>query len=151
LEENESLNKTINRSFRDPVAALLLKSSNLTKIQYESLIIDYITDYVTDIELTYDKKALYRSKRVSRGSFSRTLSQAKKNIISSIYTILLLSYVGVFDTSPFDEYRALSEKLHDYASYVKNAENIDSKQFLTQIEIQLAHGIRTLAEPGKLK
>ncbi len=150
MEEN-TLQNTIDRSFNDPIGALLLKNSNLTTSQYECLVIDYLVEYMTDIELTYEDKALYRSKKVSRGSFSRTLAQARGNIISSIYTILLLTYIGIFDTAPFDDYRNLAEKLSEYISIIENLDSAQSRQFLRRIEAELREGILTLAVPGSLR
>jgi hypothetical protein len=150
VEEN-NLQNMVNRSFKDPLAALLLKNSNLTTVQYECLVIDYLVENITDNSLTYDNKALFRSKKVSRGSFSRTLSQARSNIISSIYTILLLSYIGVFDTEPFDDYRNLSEKLSEYLSIIDNLDQVQSRQFIRRIERELQEGIRALAVAGKLR
>ena len=141
----------VNRSFKDPISTLLLKNSNLTKAQYECLVIDYVIENMTESGLTYENKALYRSKKVSRGSFSRTLSQARGNIISSIYTILLLTYIGIFDTMPFDDYRNLSEKLSEYISLIEDMSVVESRQFLKTIESELLVGIRSLSEPKSLK
>jgi len=149
--EEKTLQNTVDRSFKDPIGALLLKNSNLTTSQYECLVIDYLVEYMTDTELTYDNKALLRSKKVSRGSFSRTLAQARGNIISSIYTILLLAYIGIFDTAPFDDYRNLTEKLSEYLSIVENLDSTQSRQFLRRIEAELREGIKALAVPGSLR
>jgi hypothetical protein len=101
--------------------------------------------------ITYDNKAIYRSKKVSRGSFSRTLSQARRNIISSIYTILLLSYVGIYDTYPFEEYKNLAEKLSEYSSLMQDQDSLESRSRIRRLEVELAKGIRSLAEPKQLK
>lgn len=148
---DRELKKLIDRSFKDPIAALLLKYSNLTKIQYESLIINFITDNITNNELTFEKKSLFRSKKVSRGSFSRTLVQARKNIISSIYTILLLMYVGIFDTAPFEEYKDLADKLREYLGVIKSYEGALSDQIIRRIDSELLEGIRNLASSRSLK
>ena len=148
--ENE-LQNMVNRSFKDQITAILLKNSNLTKIQYESLLIDYYTDNMSDNIITYDNKAIYRSKKVSRGSFSRTLSQARRNIISSIYTILLLSYVGIYDTYPFEEYKNLAEKLSEYSSLMQDQDSLESRSRIRRLEVELAKGIRSLSEPKQLK
>ncbi len=148
--ENE-LQNIIDRSFKDQIMDILLKNSNLTKIQYESLLIDYYTDNMSDNIITYDNKAIYRSKKVSRGSFSRTLSQARRNIISSIYTILLLSYVGIYDTYPFEEYKNLAEKLSEYSSLMQDQDSLESRSRIRRLEVELANGIRSLAEPKQLK
>ncbi len=145
------LQNMLDRSFKDPIMLILLKNSNLTKIQYESLLIDYFTDNMTDNILTYGNKAIYRSKKVSRGSFSRTLSQARRNIISSIYTILLLSYVGIYDTYPFEEYKNLAEKLSEYTFLTQDHDSLKSQARIRRLESELAEGIRSLAEPKQLK
>jgi len=150
MEEN-TLQNTVDRSFKDPIGVLLLKNSNLTTSQYECLVIDYLVEYMTDTVLTYENKALLRSKKVSRGSFSRTLAQARGNIISSIYTILLLAYIGIFDTAPFDDYRNLAEKLSEYLSILENLDSTQSRQFLRSIEAELGEGIKALAVPGSLR
>ena len=141
----------LKHSFNDPIMVILLKNSNLTKIQYESLLIDYFTDNMTENILTYENKAIYRSKKVSRGSFSRTLSQGRRNIISSIYTILLLSYVGIFDTYPFEEYKNLAEKLREYTLLTQDQESHESRSRIKRIEAELTKGIRSLAEPKQMK
>jgi len=138
-------------SFNDPIAGILLKNSNLTKIQYESLLIDYLTDNISDIGLTYENKALYRSKKVSRGSFSRTLSQARKNIISSIYTILLMAYLGIYDSNSFEDYRNLSEKMSDYTSILTDSDKDRNSQIIKRLEIELYEGIKLLSEPKSLR
>lgn len=143
--------KMIKQSFKDPIMTILLKNSNLTKVQFESLLINYYSDNMTDNALTYDNKALYRTKIVSRGSFSRTLTQARKNIISSIYTILLLSYVGIYDTPPFEEYKNLAEKLSEYTVLTQDQNDPNSRSRIRKFEIDLANGIRSLAEPRQLK
>ncbi len=145
------LQNMIDRSFKDPITVILLKNSNLTKIQYESLLIDYFIDNMTDNIVTYEDKAIYRSKKVSRGSFSRTLSQARRNIVASIYTILLLSYVGIYDTYPFEEYKNLTEKLREYTLLIQDHDSLESRSRIRKIEVELASGIRSLAEPKQWK
>jgi len=147
----KELEEFLYRSFNDPIAGILLKNSNLTKIQYESLLIDYLTDNISDIGLTYENKALYRSKKVSRGSFSRTLSQARKNIISSIYTILLMVYLGIYDSNSFEDYRNLSEKISDYTSLLTDSDLGRNSQVIRRLELELYEGIKTLSEPKRLR
>ena len=151
MSEDENIKIFIDRSFRDPIAGILLKHSNLTKTQFETLIIDLISDHVSDIGLTYSDKAILRSKTVSRGSFSRTLSQARRNIVSAIYTVLLLSYIGIFAETPFDEYQNLSEKLREYVKIVQDSDPVQARDVLKRIEKELMDGIRQLSEPRSLK
>lgn len=151
MSELENLKKTVDGFLNDPIVSILLKYSNLTYIQYESLIIDFLSKYALDIPLSYDKKAILRSKKVSRGSFSRTLAQARNNVISAIYSILLLSYVGIFESAPFDDYQILSEKLREYAKIVQGLDHSLAGEVLKNIERELVAGIRKLAEPKSLK
>jgi hypothetical protein len=149
LESND-LQNMIERAYKDPIAGILLKNSNITDTQYETLIIDYLTSIASDSVITFKNKALYRSKKVSRGSFSRTLSQARGNIISSIYTILLLAYIGIFETVPFDDYKDLAEKLSEYKHLIDLSNDPQSASYLRRIEQELEEGIRALAEPRTL-
>ena len=148
---SDRLQNIIEKSFKDPITDLLLKNSNLTKTQFETLIVDLLTDIISDERVSFYQKTLFRSKRVSRGSFSRSLSQARKNVISSIFTIVLLSYIGVFNARPFDDYEFLAEKLKEYISIMESPEVNYSKDVLRQIERELITGIRELATPTSVK
>ena len=141
----------LNRANNDKIANILLKYSNFTPTQFECLIIDYLSQNYSDIELTYNQKTLFRSKKVSRGSFSRSLQQARTNIISSIYTILLLMYIGIYDNPPFEEYKNLSEKLREYISIIESEDTNRSRQILLRIESELREGIAELAHSKHLK
>ena len=150
MTKSNELQKLIDRAYKDPIGSILLKNSNITNTQYETLVIDYVTNMKDDMEITFRDKAFYRNKKVSRGSFSRTLSQARGNIISSIYTLLLLAYIGVFDTVPFDDYKNLAEKLSEYNQLIDLSEDPQSAQLLRRIERELAEGIKILSEPKSL-
>lgn len=58
---------------------------------------------------------------VSRGAFNRTLRQARKNVIQSIYTILLLGYLGAFESISLESYLEISNKLRTYMSAYRDA------------------------------
>ena len=83
--------------------------------------IDLLIDVMSEEKVPFKNKVIYRNKKVSRGSFSRTLGQGRRRVISSIFTIVLLSYVGVFDAKPFEEYQNLVEKLRDYLTAVEKS------------------------------
>lgn len=72
--------------------------------------------------LTNEEKALLRLTKagISRGAFNRTLRQARKNVIQSIYTILLLGYLGIFDDTRLDQYLEAAGKLKDYVNAYQN-------------------------------
>jgi hypothetical protein len=148
---SEGYQNIIQKTFKDQIADLLLKNSNLTRIQFETLVIDLLTDVVSDEKVPFSQKAFFRRNKVSRGSFSRSLAQARGNVISSIFTIVLMSYIGVFDARPFDDYYFLAEKLKEYVTMLEDKESNNSKSLLKQIEAELIEGISKLASPTSIK
>lgn len=106
----------IKSSLEDPIAKILAKNSNLTKTQLETLIIDVLAENISSKQLKYEEKARMRQTKseISRGSFNRTLRQAKINVINSIYTILLLGYFGILEDGSLTPYLEISNKLKEY-------------------------------------
>ena len=151
LENYGKAQNMIQKAFQDPISDLLLKKSNLTKIQFETLIIDLLIDIISNEKIPFKQKTLFRTKKVSRGSFSRTLGQARGRVISSIFTIILLSYVGIYDVKPFEEYQNLSEKLRDYLTLIEQVKPNQSKILLKRIEDELTLGIESLSHPTSIK
>jgi hypothetical protein len=151
MEPLEETQKIIQKAFQDPITDLLLKKSSLTMTQFETLMIDLLIDVMSDEKIPFKEKTLFRAKKVSRGSFSRTLGQGRKRVISSIFTILLLSYVGVYDSKPFEGYQNLVEKLREYLTIIEGSSPSHSKAMLKRIEEELTEGIESLSHPTKLK
>jgi len=112
----DNVQNWIKLSFDDPIAKILSKNSNLTKTQLETLLIDILAENLTSKELKYDEKAKLRQTKaqISRGSFNRTLKQAKRNTIQSIYTIILLGYFGIFEDTTLTPYLNIATKLKVY-------------------------------------
>ena len=148
---SEDFQKIIQKTFKDPLTDILLNNSILTRVQFETLVIDMLTDIISDKKLSFDEKKFFRSKNISRGSFSRSLSQARRNVISSIFTVVLLSYIGVFDARPFDEYYILAEKLKEYTSIMESTDVKINKIDLRHLEEELISGITKLATPTSIK
>jgi hypothetical protein len=147
----EPYQNIIEKTFQDPLTDLLLRNSHLTRTQFETLIIDLLTDIMSEEKVSFYQKTLFRQKKVSRGSFSRSLAQARKNVVSSIFTVVLLSYMGVFDERPFDEYHILAEKLKEYATLIESGEFNLTPQNLARFEEELISGILELASPTSIK
>jgi len=114
LRLREEAKKWLKRSSDDPIVKILAKNSNLTKTQLETLLIDILAENISGKSLKYDQKAKLRLSAVSRGAFNRTLRQARRNVIQSIYTILLLGYLGVFEDTRLDPYLEIANKLQTY-------------------------------------
>ncbi|MHA2128735.1 MAG: hypothetical protein ACXACB_13700 [Promethearchaeota archaeon] len=134
---------------------MLAKNSQLTKIQLETLLIDLLADNLTGKLLKYDEKADFRliKAKISRGSFNRTLKQSKENVIKSIYTVLLLGYLGIFETSTLSPYLEISIKLHDYIEAynqsIKEDLNEDHLKLIEIIREELETSLNRLSFPSK--
>ncbi|MCL2475524.1 hypothetical protein [Candidatus Bathycorpusculum sp.] len=117
----------LNGALNDPIVKILAKNSQLTKVQLETLLIDVLSENMSDKQLKYDDKAALRltKAKISRGSFNRTLKQSRENVIKSIYTVLLLGYLGVFESTTLDPYLEIANKLHEY---VEAHQNVPSKE-----------------------
>ena len=109
-------------SLEDPITKILSKNSHLTKIQLETLLIDALVGNIALKHVKYDEKARLRQTKatISRGSFNRTLRQAKTNAIQSIYTVLLLGYLGILETTDLHPYLEVSNKLKKYTTTLAN-------------------------------
>ena len=146
MKLKESVQAWLTGSLKDPVVEILVKNSQLTKTQLETLLIDVLSENLTGKSLKYDDKARLRLTKanISRGSFNRTLKQAKENVIKSIYTVLLLGYLGVFETTTLDPYLEIANKLKEYTEICKNIPNRkeDISEHLKVIEM-IREGLET--------
>ncbi|MCW4008455.1 MAG: hypothetical protein NWF09_07215 [Candidatus Bathyarchaeota archaeon] len=135
----EGIQAWLNGALNDPVAQILYKNSQLTKTQLETLLIDILAENISGKPLKYDEKAKLRltKAKISRGSFNRTLKQAKENVVKSIYTVLLLGYLGIFETTTLDPYLEIANKLKEYVEAYKDLPETDKerKDHLKIIEI----------------
>ena len=119
----ESVQKWLMQAINDPIAKLLSKNSNLTQIQLETLLIDFLASNLSEKSLINEEKARLRLSKaeISRGAFNRTLKQARKNVIQSMYTIILLGYLGLFENTRLEPYLEAANRLQRYISAYKDA------------------------------
>jgi len=110
--------KWLIRSKNDPIVKILAKNSNLTQTQLETLLIDFLAANISGKPLKNEDKAQLRlsKAKISRGAFNRTLRQARENVIQSMYTIILLGYLGLFSSTRLDPYLEVASKLQHYVS-----------------------------------
>ena len=128
MKLRDSVHPLLESSLNDPIAKLMADNSHLTRTQLETLLIDILADNITGKSLKYDEKARLRltKAKISRGAFNRTLRQAKENVTKSIYTVILLGYLGVFESTTLDPYIEIANQLHTYLDAYKNALNEDT-------------------------
>lgn len=125
MKLKESVQAWLNGALNDPIVKILSKNSQLTKTQLETLLIDVLAENMAGKQLKYDEKARLRltKAKISRGAFNRTLKQAKENVTKSIYTVLLLGYLGIFESTTLDPYLEIANKLQQYIEAYKNIPN----------------------------
>jgi len=148
-ESVQTAKEMIRGIMRDPVTKLLLTNSQMTSIQFESLLAESLS---TQQATKKDRHRLYRtsSKHVSRGSFNRTLIQAQNNVIRSIYTVLLLGYAGLFDDPALQPFLELSDTVRGYIQEARTRGE-EEKASLRQLSLRLMEGIGALAKRQSFK
>jgi hypothetical protein len=156
LKLKENVQLWLNGALNDPVVKILSNNSQLTRTQLETLLIDILAESMAGKPLKYDEKARLRltKAKLSRGSFNRTLKQSKENVIKSIYTVLLLGYLGVFESTTLDPYLEIANKLKDYMEAHENLPNSleGVQEHLKVIEIireELETSLKRLSSPSE--
>jgi hypothetical protein len=153
LKENVQL--WLNGAFNDPIVKILSKNSQLTRTQLETLLIDVLAENIAGKGLTYDEKASFRliKAKLSRGAFNRTLAQSKINVIKSVYTVLLLGYLGVFESTTLDPYLEIANKLKEYMEAHENIpgtlEEVENHtRIIEMIREELETSLKRLSTPS---
>jgi hypothetical protein len=151
LQLKEKVQNWILAAKNDSISKILSENSNLTKTQLETLLIDVLVENIFDTEINYEKKAGLRVLSVTRGAFNRTLRQARTNIIKSIYTILLLGYLGMFDDCSLYPYLEISNKLQKFMNTYKNDQKGQREKTKIQsfkiLHKELESVLETLSQP----
>jgi hypothetical protein len=143
-------------SLNDSIVKILAKNSHLTTTQLETLLIDILAENAAGKPLKYDDKAKLRltKAKISRGAFNRTLRQSRENVTKSIYTVLLLGYLGIFESTTLDPYLEVANKLKEYLEACKDLPNQagDPSERLKVIEIireELETSLKQLSNPSE--
>lgn len=105
------MNLSLGRLSKDPLARILLENSHLSKVQFQTFLIDVL--WSAGREASRETRVRVKSdrRRVSKGAFNRTLSQARGNVVKSIYTLFLLSYFGLFDSPKLEPFIRLGNEM----------------------------------------
>jgi len=120
---DEGTRSTIAKTLEDRILLFLLERSNITRVQFETLLMDQIGHDLANKRLTRNDMARLRlnSPGISRGSFNRTLRQAKENVIKAIHTVMLLGYCGLAESPSIASFLEASERLKSQTSRLRDA------------------------------
>ena len=93
---HEATRSVMDETLRDRILSALLQRSNLTKIQFETLLVDQLGHDIANKRLTRSDMAQLRrdQKGISRGSFNRTLRQARENVVGQFTPFCFSATVG---------------------------------------------------------
>ncbi|MCX8175612.1 MAG: hypothetical protein N3E48_00045 [Candidatus Bathyarchaeota archaeon] len=116
MQSQNELQNLLKNLENDQILKILLENSHITKTQLETVLIEILSTNYQEKRIKVEEKAKMRLKgKVSRGAFNRTLKQAKTNIIKSIFTIFLLGYLKIADSSTLLlQAIEISNKLREY-------------------------------------
>ncbi len=134
VDIREEVKSWLVTTLEDPLVKTLAENSHLTQTQLETFLIDVLAEEIIGQPVVYEYKSQLRliGKGVSRGAFNRTLRQAQRNVIRSIYTILLLGHLGILETPRLNRYLEISKHLEEYVETYrkiwKPLNNGDSKE-----------------------
>lgn len=114
--EIEHVQKRISGLFQDPLCKILMEKSFFTEIQLETLLIDYLTYGTMEPRIPQSSKTLARQKAKgrSRGSYNRVLRQARTKLEKTLYSMLLLGYLGILGHSRWTSFIETSDKMQQY-------------------------------------
>src|SRR2546426_11434839 len=132
----EATRSVMDETLRDRILSALLQRSNLTKIQFETLLVDQLGHDMANKRLTRGDMAQLRrdQKGISRGSFNRTLRQARENVVEAIHTILLLGYCGLTESPSIAPFLEASERLKTSTSQLRDAAQSDPSVYQRTVD-----------------
>ncbi len=141
--------KVLKKTFDDEILRILLDNSNITHKQFESLIINsFSEDIFYKGSLSKERPKLRTDRDVlSRGSFDRTLSQARRNVRRSISTVLLLGYVGILESPELEPFLEVGNRIKAYTELNKESSN-DSVKLRRNLSVELNTIISSLLGRG---
>ncbi len=119
----EKTRSAIRGTLQDRVLQKLLERSNLTKTQYETMLLDQLGSEIADKSLTREEMTRLRRNRgkISRGAFYRTLQQARSNVSESVHTLLLLGWSGLLESPSLAPFVEASERLRSQTDQLREA------------------------------
>src|SRR5256712_10913720 len=122
---------------KDPIVSKLLLRSNVTRAQFETLLVDQLGHDMANKRLTRNEMAqlMRNAKGISRGALNRTLRQARENVSEAIHTILLLGYGGLIDTPALAPFVEASELLKSQMTQFTELAKEDPRRYRQRIDI----------------
>jgi hypothetical protein len=146
---HEGTRSVINETLRDRILIALLERSNLTRAQFETLLVDQLGHDLANKRLTRNDMVQLRRDQngISRGSFNRTLKQARENVVEAIHTVLLLGYCGMTESPSIAPFLEASERLKSQTSLLRESSQNQPEAYLRTVDSiieDLEHAFKAL-------
>src|SRR5487761_92759 len=106
----------------DSVFAYLLENALVTATQLDTMLASNSGRNLND------RTTLRAKRKVSKGAFLRSLSQGQHNIEASFYTLLLLQYLHLLDSSKWSQFVRIALLIDQLGSIEPNSQ--DSQELL---------------------
>jgi hypothetical protein len=148
-DTTDHVREAIRTLTRDPVTKLLLAHSQLTLRQLETILAD---SFSREGDAKKALRQLYSpsGRNISRGAFNRSLTQAQNNVIRSIYTVLLLGHLGLYDSPSLQPFIELADTIRSYVDESREA-GVGDQAILRELNLRLIEGITSLARRQSFK
>lgn len=132
----EGTRASVKAILKDPIVLRLLSRSNLTRAQFETILVDQLGHDMANKQLTRTEMAqlMRNQKGISRGALNRTLRQARENVSEAIHTILLLGYGGLIDSPALAPFVEASELLKSQMVQFGELTHADSKAYAERVD-----------------
>lgn len=146
-EVRQTIGSLISGLRQDPVFNLLSRNSSLAKAQLETLLVDALSTEEA-YNLTSDQKASLRRRKVSKGAFNRSLSQAHKNVRESLFTTLLMGYLGLLESPSLASFLELGERLSELSTSYRQGNA--SSRFINENRRVIIQMIEEITQPKRM-
>ncbi len=135
----EGTRASIKQTLQDLILSSLLTRSNLTRAQFETLLMDQLGHDMANKRLTRNEMAaLLRGHRgISRGALNRTLRQARENISEAIHTVLLLGYCGLVESPSLAPFLEASETLKAKMHQLEDLAESNPKLYTSTVDAMI--------------
>jgi|TARA_B100000315_G_scaffold248129_1_gene277647 hypothetical protein len=106
----------------DEIGEFLVEKINLTQTQLDTLLITLLNNDKSNLNKMISRRD---NRKVSKGSFIRTLKQAKKNVESSLFTLIILEYFSIIEENQINNLIKIGNTLKNISDNVSADKDIN--------------------------
>lgn len=131
LDWKDEADSIVKETLQDQITVGLCQRSNLTRAQFETILVDQLGSEMANKRLTREEMARLRQTRakVTRGAFNRTLKQSRTNVSEAVHTVLLLGYSGLLESPSLAPFLEASERLRTQTVELKRLSGDNSSEY----------------------